>query len=230
VPAPVHHAVLILMYHAIADPPAGAPYPDLYVSPPDFERQMAWLGAHGYRAVTLRRLYDSWRRGSPLPARPVVLSFDDGYRSQYTVALPILRARHWPGVLNLTVHHEDDFWGLPPPLVRRLIDAGWEIDSHTLTHPDLTALDAAALQHEVAGSRETLRQQFGVPVDFFCYPSGRFDARVVAVVKAAGYLGATTTEYGLARPRDVYRLARVRVNGGDGVAAFGAKMHALTTR
>jgi peptidoglycan/xylan/chitin deacetylase (PgdA/CDA1 family) len=227
VPAPVHDAVPILMYHAISKPPSGALYPDLYVSPHDFEGQIAWLAAHGYEAVTLRRLYDNWRSGTRLPARPVVVSFDDGYRSQYTVALPILRERHWPGVLNLTVRHEDDFWGLPPPLVRALIDAGWEIDSHTLTHPDLTGLDAEGLQHEVAGSRATLRHQFAVPVDFFCYPSGRFDARVVAVVKAAGYLGATTTEYGLARPRDLYRLARVRVNGSDGVVGFGAKLRTL---
>jgi biofilm PGA synthesis lipoprotein PgaB len=112
------------MYHAIAKPPSGAPYPDLFVPPHDFERQIAWLAAHGYRAVTLRAVYDNWHSGARLPARPVVLSFDDGYRSQYTVALPVLRERHWPGVLDLTVDHEDDFWGLPPPLVRALIRAG----------------------------------------------------------------------------------------------------------
>jgi peptidoglycan/xylan/chitin deacetylase (PgdA/CDA1 family) len=208
----------------------GAPYPDLFVSPDDFARQIAWLAAHGYRAVTLRRVYDNWHQGTWLPAHPIVVSFDDGYRSQYTAALPILRARHWPAVLNLTVDHEDDFWGLPPRLVRALIDAGWELDSHTLTHPDLTGLGDTDLHHEVAGSRAALRHQFGVPVDFFCYPSGRFDERVVGVVKAAGYLGATSTRYGLARPGDLYWLARVRVNGSDGLAGFAAKLRALARR
>jgi peptidoglycan/xylan/chitin deacetylase (PgdA/CDA1 family) len=229
-PAPLHDAVPVLMYHAIAKPPPGTPYPDLFVSPDDFARQIAWLAAHGYRAVTLRRVYDNWHQGTWLPAHPIVVSFDDGYRSQYTAALPILRARHWPGVLNLTVDHEDDFWGLPPRLVRALIDAGWELDSHTLTHPDLTGLDDADLHHEVAGSRTALRHQFGVPVDFFCYPSGRFDERAVAVVKAAGYLGATSTRYGLARPGDLYWLARVRVNGSDGLAGFVSKLRALVRR
>jgi hypothetical protein len=65
-------------------------------------------------------------------------------------------------------------------------------------------------------------------VDFFCYPSGRFDDRVVAAVKAAGYRGAMTAIDGLARPSDPYRLARVRVDRSDGVRGFAAKMTALS--
>lgn len=219
--------VPILMYHVINAPPPSAPYPGLYVRPSDFAGQVEWLARHGYHAVTLRQVYDSWRGAARLPARPVVLSFDDGYRSDYTEALPVLRRLRWPGVLNLEVANLRPVWGIRPRAVRALIRAGWEIDAHTLTHPDLTRVDAARLREEVAGSRAAIRREFRVPVDFFCYPVGRFDARVVAAVRAAGYLGATTTRYGLARPGDLYTLDRVRVDGSDGVAGFAAKLGAL---
>jgi peptidoglycan/xylan/chitin deacetylase (PgdA/CDA1 family) len=220
--------VPILMYHVISTPPANAPYPELYVPRADFAGQVAWLASHGYHAVTLQRVFDSWRGAGTLPAKPVVLSFDDGYLSDVKAALPVLKARHWPGVLNLEVANLKPVWGIRPPGVRKLIAAGWEIDAHTLTHPDLTAVDAARLREEVAGSREAIRRQFHVPVNFFCYPAGRYDDAVIAAVQQAGYLAATTTRYGLARPSELYTLARVRVNGSDGVRAFAAKLETLT--
>jgi peptidoglycan/xylan/chitin deacetylase (PgdA/CDA1 family) len=221
--------VPILMYHVISSPPAGAPYPDLYVPRADFAAEVAWLAGHGYHAVTLQQVFDSWRGTGTLPAKPVVLSFDDGYLSDVTNALPILKARHWPGVLNLEFRNLQPVWGVRPPGVRKLLAAGWELDAHTLTHPDLTTVDAARLKEEVAGSREAIRKRFHVPVNFFCYPAGRYDDRVIAAVQQAGYLGATTTRYGLARPSELYTLARVRVNGTDGAHGLAAKLEALTS-
>jgi peptidoglycan/xylan/chitin deacetylase (PgdA/CDA1 family) len=213
-------AVPILMYHVVGDPRAGAPYPELYVSERDFAAQMRWLARHGYQAVTQRTVWDHWERGRPLPAKPVVVSFDDGYRSVATAAFPHLQAQHWPGVLNLTVKNLRISGGLSPFKVRRLLAADWELGSHTLTHPDLTGLDDRALNREVSHSRAVLRARFGVPVDFFCYPAGRYDARVVAAVRRAGYLGATTTLEGLADPHAPYELERIRVGRSDGVAGL----------
>jgi peptidoglycan/xylan/chitin deacetylase (PgdA/CDA1 family) len=102
--------------------------------------------------------------------------------------------------------------------MRKFVAAGWELDSHSLTHPDLTALGSTALRHEVAGSRRRIRRIFGVPAHFFCYPAGRFNDRVIAAVRAAGYFGATTTVYGLAKPSSPYMLRRIRVNGSDSAA------------
>jgi peptidoglycan/xylan/chitin deacetylase (PgdA/CDA1 family) len=220
-------SVPILMYHVVSPPPGSVHYPDLFVRPSDFGRQMNWLVRHGYQAVTLKRVYDSWTKGSPLPKRPVVVSFDDGYLSQYTRAFPVLRAHHWAAVLNMEVNFLQPVGGLRPWRVRKLIDAGWELDAHTLTHPDLTTLDQARLWKEVHGSRVALRRKFHVPVDFFCYPAGRYDARVIAAVKRAGFLGATTTNYGLARPPGFYTLDRVRINGSDGVRGFASKLESL---
>jgi peptidoglycan/xylan/chitin deacetylase (PgdA/CDA1 family) len=221
--------VPILMYHVVSAPPANAPYPELYVRPADFRGQVAWLASHGYHAVTLQRVFDSWRGAATLPSKPVVLSFDDGYLSDVRVALPVLRERRWPGVLNLEVRNLRPVWGIRPPGIRKLLAAGWELDAHSLTHPDLTQVDPPRLKEEVAGSREALRTRFHVPVNFFCYPAGRYDAVVVAAVQAAGYLGATTTRYGLARPSELYVLARVRVSGADGVKGLAGKLEAFAS-
>jgi peptidoglycan/xylan/chitin deacetylase (PgdA/CDA1 family) len=219
--------VPILMYHVLSAPPANAPYPELYVRPADFAGEVAWLAAHGYHAVTLQRVFDAWRGAATLPAKPIVLSFDDGYLSDVKTALPVLKARRWPGVLNLEVANLKPVWGIRPPGVRKLIAAGWEIDAHTLTHPDLTRVDAARLRDEVAGSRAAIRSRFHVSVNFFCYPAGRYDDAVVAAVQRAGFLGATTTNYGLAKPGELYTLARIRVDGSDGVKGLATKLTAL---
>ena len=216
--------VPILMYHVIGDAPAGAPYPPLWVGERDFAAQMRWLARHGYEAVTQRDVWKHWHRGAVLPRKPVVISFDDGYRSVAQAALPHLRSRSWPGVLNLTVKNLTVSGGLSPFKVRTLIAAGWELASHTLTHPDLPSLGDAALAREVGDSRRVLRSRFGVPVDFFCYPAGRYDARVIRAVRRAGYLGATTTVEGLARPDEPYELRRIRVSGGDGLDDFARKL------
>jgi peptidoglycan/xylan/chitin deacetylase (PgdA/CDA1 family) len=223
---PTADPIPILMYHVIADPPAGAPFPELYVSGDAFAGQIAWLAAHGFHAVTLQDAYDHWRIGLRLPARPIVVSFDDGYHSQFATAAPILRRHRWPAVLNLQVRNMKRSWGLTPSQIRLLIAAGWELDAHTLTHPDLTKVEAAQLEREVNGSRVALRARFDVPVNFFCYPAGRLDDTVVAAVRAAGYLGATTTAPGVATPADLFRLDRVRIGRSDGVAGLAAKLHA----
>jgi peptidoglycan/xylan/chitin deacetylase (PgdA/CDA1 family) len=216
--------VPILMYHVIGDPRAGAPYPQLYVSEREFRAQVRWLARHGYRAVTLRAVWEHWHRGKPLPRRPVVISFDDGYRSWAHAAFPALRDLNWPGVLNLAVKNLQVSGGISPKQVRRLIKAGWELDAHTVTHPDLTTLGDRELSREVAGSRRKLQRLFHVPVDFFCYPSGRYDGRVIAAVRRAGFLGATTTVEGLATPGRPYELSRVRVSRGDGTAGLAEKL------
>ena len=234
--APVHHQyrieraepVPILMYHVIAAPLPGAPYPGLYVTRREFDAQVRWLARQGYHAVTLGRVLDDWRGLRGLPRKPIVLSFDDGYRSDYTTALPALESLHWPGVLNLEVNDTKPVWGLRPGLVDAFVDAGWELDAHTITHPDLTQVPPTRLWTEVDGSRRIIRREFGVRADFFCYPAGRYDAAVIADVIRAGYLGATTTRYGLARPSEgLYTLDRVRVSGGEGVSGLAAALRSL---
>jgi len=212
-------AVPILMYHVIGTPRPGTPLPELWVTAENFTAQVDALAAAGYRAVTLTDVLNAWRGRGTLPAKPIVLSFDDGYLGQGKVAGAVLAARHWPGVLNLAIHNLGIAGGLTAGRIRTMLAAGWELASHSITHPDLTTLDAAALRREVAGSRAELRRRFKVPVDTFCYPAGRYDAKVVAAVRAAGYRAATTVVPGIARPGDDRMLLpRIRVNGSDSVA------------
>lgn len=209
-------AVPILMYHVVHGPPAGTPYPELWVRPGRFTEQMVALRDHGYRGVTLDQVWEAWHGGPALPSKPVVVSFDDGYLSQYQHAAKTLKALHWPGVLNLEVKNLGLAGGLSRRQVEEMARDGWEIDAHSVTHPDLTTVGAAQLERETAGARRILQRRLHLPVRFFCYPAGRFDATVEAAVKAAGYRGATTELPGAARPGgDAYALPRVRVNGSD---------------
>lgn len=224
-----HAAVPILMYHVIGTPKPGTPLPELWVTPEHFGAQMAALADAGYRAVTLTAVLNAWRGRGTLPARPVVLSFDDGYLGQGKYAGAVLAARHWPGVLNLAIHNLGVPGGLTAGRIRTMLAAGWELASHSITHPDLTTLGAAALRREVAGSRTALRRRFGVPVATFCYPAGRYNATVVAAVRAAGYRAATTVVPGVARPGDDRMLLpRIRVNGSDSPEQMLAHVRAAT--
>jgi peptidoglycan/xylan/chitin deacetylase (PgdA/CDA1 family) len=214
---PGHRAVPILMYHVIAPPPPGAPFPGLYVPPSEFAEQMQALKQAGWHSVTPDQLEAYWRHGVPLgPGKPIVLSFDNGYESQYTQALPVLRRLGWVGVENIQLTGlPPSQGGIGPREVRELVSDGWELDTQGFSHADLVTLDAAQLQYQVAVARSVVQHRFHVPVNWFCYPSGHYDATVIAAVREAGYTGSTTVIPGWAGPgEDPYRLPRLRVLGG----------------
>jgi peptidoglycan/xylan/chitin deacetylase (PgdA/CDA1 family) len=220
---PGNATVPVLMYHVINPPPAGAPFPGLYVPADEFAAQMQALKSAGWHAVTMDQLEAYWTRGVPLgPGKPIVLTFDNGYASQYVNAMPILKRLGWVGDENIQLS------GLPPSQggltdsqIRGLLAAGWELDTQGISHADLIALDASQLRYQVATARQMLRKRFGVPVNWFCYPSGHYNATVIAEVKAAGFVGSTTVIPGWAnRTEDPYRLPRLRVLGGTSPSAL----------
>ena len=222
--------VPILMYHVINPPPAGAPFPGLYVSASEFAAQMQALAKAGFHAVTMDQMWAYRQHGAPLPSgRPIVVSFDNGYQSQYTNALPVLRRLGWVGDENLQLT------GLPPSQgglsetqVKGLISSGWELDTQGFSHADLITLDATQLAYQVATSRSVIQHRYGVAANWFCYPSGHYDATVVEAVKAAGYTGSTTVVPGWASPSsDPYRLPRLRVLGGTSPEALLSELAAI---
>ena len=223
---PGNATVPILMYHVINPPVAGVRYPGLYVPAPEFAAQMQALQGAGWHAVTMDQVLANWSRGVPLPAKPIVLSFDNGYASQYTNALPVLKRLGWVGVENMQLA------GLPPTQggltdaqIRGMISAGWELDTQGISHAELTSLGPSALRYQVAAGRQMLRQRYGVPVNWFCYPSGHYDASVIAEVKAAGFVGSTTVVPGWAsRAEDPYALPRLRVLGGTSPSGLLAQI------
>jgi peptidoglycan/xylan/chitin deacetylase (PgdA/CDA1 family) len=212
--------VPILEYHDLGSPPAEAPYPELFVGRTDFAKQMDWLDEHGYQAVTLEQVQEAWYHGGTLPPKPIVLSFDDGYRPQFTFALPTLRKHGWAGVLNLRAEGSE----LYESNVKAMIAAGWELAAHTIHHLNLTERDPEELEEEVAGSRKILQREFKVPVDNFCYPDGQFDETVIEAVEAAGYIGATTEISGFAEKGKPYELARLEILRESHVAGLAADL------
>ena len=226
--APRDVSVPILMYHVINPPPAGAKFPGLYVSRSELKAQVRALAQAGFHAVTMDQMLAHWLKGAWLPAKPIVLSFDNGYQSQYSNALPVLRSVGWVGVENIQLT------GLPPSQggmsqaqVRGLLAAGWELDTQGFSHADLITLSPSELHYQVAVARREVARRYGVPVNWFCYPSGHYNATVIAEVRAAGYVGSTTVVPGWAGPsEDPYRLPRLRVLGGTSPSALLAQIAA----
>jgi len=210
--------VPILTYHVInVPPPQSSGATDMYVPAAEFAGQMDGLKADGWHAVTLDQLEAYWTRGVSLgPGKPIVITFDNGYASQYTNALPVLKRLGWVGVENLQVNGlAPSDGGLTDSQVRGLLAAGWELGTQGVSGADLITLDPNQLPAEVATARQLLSSRYGVPVNWFSYPSGHYDATVTAAVRAAGFVGATTIVSGWASPQqDRFRLPSLPVLGG----------------
>lgn len=202
--------VPILCYHKISDVEE-----DYSVSPGDFARQMEYLASHGYTAVPLGDLVAHLTAGRPLPPKPIVITFDDGYEDNYLAALPIMEKYG----MRATVFVVSDFVGQAPYLnweqLREMRSRGMGIGSHTLAHRALTELPPDERLRDARASKEGLEWKLDNPVVFLAYPFGKFDASLPGILKEAGYRGAVTTVTGLNKPGDdVYTLKRVNIPRG----------------
>jgi peptidoglycan/xylan/chitin deacetylase (PgdA/CDA1 family) len=210
-------SVPILMYHYIrSDPGPDDPVGQgLSVSPELFAEQLGYLAEQGYSTLTMAELADVWEGRRSLPSKPIVLTFDDGYRDFYTNAWPILQEYGF----SATVYVFNAVIDQPDYLTRDMIlelDASGKVDfgSHTIHHPDLPGLSDADAEEEIIGSKRALEELLGHPVRTFCYPHGNYTERDVALVNAAGYALAVTTEWGYAEPSlDPQLQPRIRIWG-----------------
>jgi peptidoglycan/xylan/chitin deacetylase (PgdA/CDA1 family) len=217
-PKPGTAAVPVLAYNVInVAPPSSSAPASLYVPADEFSAQMNALKNAGWQAVTLDQLQAYWSHGTSLgTSKPFVVTFDGGYASQYTNALPVLKQLGWRGVFNLHVNGlSPTDGGISDTQVRGLIAAGWQLGDQGISQPDLTTLGSVDLSNEVTSSRQTLAGRYNVTVNWFAYPSGNYDANTVAAVRSAGFVGAVTLVSGWASPQsDRYRLPRLQVVGG----------------
>jgi peptidoglycan/xylan/chitin deacetylase (PgdA/CDA1 family) len=219
--------VPILMYHFLRvdrNPADGLGW-RLSVTPSDFALQIALLKREGFTSVSLGDVVAAVDSGAPLPARPIVLTFDDGYANFATVGAPLL-ARAGFTATDFVV---SGFVGRPGFMsaaqVREVVALGMTIGAHTEHHVDLARVPIAVAQQEIAGSRSALQQLSGQPVYDFAYPSGRFDQQVVQLVEQAGFHDAVTTIAGMRQAAGLeYTMTRVRVSGGEGLRAFAASL------
>lgn len=204
----------ILMYHYVGDlpPEAGALRRGLTVSPARFAEQLDTLIANGYTPITLGQMTAGLLDDAPLPEKPVVLTFDDGYTDAYTVAAPLLSERALTGTFFLVSGFMDQPGYLTWAQAAALRDAGMEIGNHSATHPDLSALPSAALSAEIEGAFATFESVLGVRPTSFAYPLGRYNYYVRRAVEQAGQRVAVTTRDGTMQYGYYpYYLTRVRV-------------------
>lgn len=234
--------VLVLCYHAVS--------PDwdatLSVTPRDLEAQVGWLLRRGYVPTTLTQAVEA-----PPAPHTLAITFDDGFQSVRDLAFPILerlgvvatlyvpstliadepRSLVWPGVDHwMTTPHAHELTGMTWDTVRELQDAGWEIGSHTCTHPRLTTLDDAHLEAELVRSRAEVERQTGRTCTSIAYPYGDVDRRVAEASGRAGYrVGATLPNRFPAHPEPLL-WPRVGVYTATSDAAFRRRVSPLTRR
>ena len=220
----------ILMYHHIADPPPDADPTrrDLSVSPQAFEAQLRYLVGAGYQPITLRDLVYHLTLDVPLPEKPIILTFDDGYEDNYTNAYPLLKKYGFVGtffIVTEPVDKERDGY-MSWAQIEIMHTNGMEIGAHSYTHLDLRGKSVDYIVWQAVGSREAIEARIQQPVRFFSYPSGGYDEQVVNVLQSANFWGAVTTETGTHQSsRQPFELRRIRVRGSDTLDAFALKLN-----
>jgi peptidoglycan/xylan/chitin deacetylase (PgdA/CDA1 family) len=222
--------VRVLLYHAI-DRPDPADRMGLRVSPEAFREQMRALRTEGYQVVPLKRLLEA---PASHEARSVAITFDDGYRSE-TATADVLRELGFRATFFLVPRFLDGitqpahYWERWPHMTWEeagaLVDGGFEVGAHSMTHPVLPECDLPRLADETAGVKALLEQRLHAEILSFSYPYGRYDARVREAARGAGYRLACTSRYGVTVTTGPdYDVARTEITGMDRVEDFRRKL------
>jgi peptidoglycan/xylan/chitin deacetylase (PgdA/CDA1 family) len=204
------------MYHSIdVNPQKGD---RLTVTPEAFERQMRFFKEHKYNVISLEDAADIIKNKKKAPPRTVVVTFDDGYKNNYTYAFPVLKKYNFPATIFVVINDMGYLGG---------IGLSWDeilamqasnlitIGSHTFTHPLLTEVTSSSerLKNEIEGSKIALEAKLGRKVNSFCYPAGRFNEKIKQVVIEAGYKAAVVTNPGnKIFDDDVFAIKRLRIS------------------
>lgn len=226
--------VPVLAYHAFGEDEEGDRFA---TSRRAFARQLRLLRLLRYRVIGFAELAATLRAGEAPPGRTAVITIDDGYTDNLTIARPLLRRRRFPATIFIVsgrLGEVNDWTEEGAVAGRRLVDAaeaaelagdGIEIGAHTRTHPALTEIEGERLSEELVGSRQDLEALLGAPVRTFAYPYGFFSTASVAAVREAGYEGACTVENRLARlGDDPLEIPRLEIRGGDSTLTFLRKL------
>ena len=232
--------IIVLCYHALS-PTWTA---ELSTTPERFEHQLHVLKRRGYQMVTFSQAVSA-----PATARVAAVTFDDAFASVFTLARPILERLGVPGTLFVPSGPIDacralawpgiDHWQNGPAAaeltamtwsqIADLAASGWEIGSHTVSHPHLTTLDSASLASELGQSKAACEDKLGIACSSIAYPYGDVDARVVDAARAAGYVAGAALP-GTLGGRDPLQWPRVGVYAKDSAARYALKISPLVSR
>ncbi len=216
------------MYHNIKDLDSNANKVavDFTVAPKNFLAQIDWLAQHGYQTITMAQLSAHLTARSPLPTKPIVISFDDGWEEGYAIAFPALKKSNFVGTYFVYTQPIDR-----SPLylswkqIEEMSAAGMSFQAHTLTHPDLRKLSVETMTHEITESKKVLETRLSMPVVSFAYPFGEYNSAVLDEVKRAGFESAVTIDPGYRQRADrIFQLQRIRISYNDSLQDFMAKL------
>jgi peptidoglycan/xylan/chitin deacetylase (PgdA/CDA1 family) len=233
-------SIPILMYHSISDADESGlhAYFRTCTSPVVFAEQMAYLHSNGYSSYSLAQALDYLRSDTHAATKPVVITFDDGYTDFYRQAFPVLSRYGFGATVFLPTAFIGDrplqFKGrdcLTWAEVRELRNYGILFGSHTVTHPQLHELSAPAINEEIVGSKKTIEERLGCPVDSFAYPyafpqgDAEFKTMLRESLDLAGYQDGVCTIVGKGTcDSDPFFMERLPVNSSDDAALFQAKL------
>lgn len=187
----------VLMYHRVAPKLGQSPY---YVSPDIFDEQMAWLRDNGYTVISYDTFFQGFLGKIKLPARPVVLTFDDADDDHYTNAFPILKKYGYTGTFFVPVNFVGTKGHATWKNLQEMVMAGMDIESHSMTHPSLDGLSFGQLDFELGQSKKILEKNLGISVKYFAYPGGSYSKPTLEAMTRAGYLSAATTKHHVYHP------------------------------
>ena len=213
------------MYHAVESASRPPKYKHFYVLADEFAGQMKMLKRAGYTPITFSQLAAARAGTSPLPPKPVLLTFDDGYANLLPNVCPVMERLGFAYTVFLVSERigKTNDWVAPDgyhstPLLSWAEIAEMQqsklasFEAHTATHPKLSALSLDDARRELAASKDTLEQTLQTPISVLCYPYGDVSDGVVNLVQELGYSQAVTTEFGRVRPSDnPLRLPRISV-------------------
>jgi peptidoglycan/xylan/chitin deacetylase (PgdA/CDA1 family) len=199
---------------------------DLSVTPAHFAQQMALLHDRGFHTITFDDLLSAIYSGTSLPAKPIIISFDDGYEDYYTTAFPILQKYGFRSTGFIITGKVGQPAYMTWDQLRQLQRSGLtQFESHTVDHADMGHMSIARAHQEMAFSKRTLEQELGTTVEYLCYPSGHYNTGVLSLLSVEGYRAGIGTRPGTVHSvSDIQALTRVRIHGSDTLASFAAKL------
>lgn len=207
--------VPILVYHSMAPhgPNQSAMQRYYDVAPEAFLKQMQYLKDAGYTVISLDYLADALSETINLPPKSVVITFDDGWRSQYSYAFPVLKKFGYTATFFIFTNAIDSNYFLTWDQVRLMNNAGMQIGGHTESHPYLPDIhDTAQLRDEIIGGKRIIEDQIHQKIYTFAYPFGHYSDTIISVVKEAGYKAARSTYKGTHHSKaDLYTLRAIEV-------------------
>lgn len=208
----------ILVYHRInyAAQDAGE-YTKMYTIEPEwFDKHLSYLKEKGFTIIHFSDITNYFEKETPLPARPVLINFDDGYKDTYTHALPILKKHNATATLFMVSNYIGYGAFVNLDQLKELRDYGIEIGAHSISHPSLTKVDNA--REEIAGSKRILEEKLGIKITAFAYPNGAVNDKVVQLTKEAGLKIGRTFANGKGISKDkLFRLPVVQITENTGL-------------